>query len=135
MGDLAREKRVGRELLAQPRQQQQRARIVFLPNVCNREQDAGKGREVVSMRGGGLQVRYSTLFIRRQPSHSKNPAHRGRHTSDDVFAETRRQQSVIAIGTDRQQLLRRGRRLPGEVQGRQIALFNERRVIGLQACR
>src|SRR6266567_1477421 len=87
------------------------------------------------MIGCSLEVGDSSLLVRWQTSHAKNPAHRGGHASDDVLAEASGQQCVVAVMADRKQLLPRNSSLLREMQGCQIALFDECRVVGLQARR
>src|ERR1035437_5172809 len=81
----------------------------------------------------GLQVGNSTLLIRRQPAHAKNPSYGSCHASDNVLAEASRQQCVIAIMTNCKQFLRRRGSLLGEVQRRNIAFFKMPRIILLRA--
>src|SRR5580658_4671771 len=135
MRNLAGEQCIFWKFLPQRSQQLQRSRLILLAHIRNREQDSRKRCEVVSTHGGGFEVGNSTLLVRGQPSQAENPAHRGDNAPDNVFAEAGRQQGVVAVGTHRKQLLRRGRRCLGEAQRRQIALFDERRVVGLQTRR
>lgn len=106
MRDFPRKDCVRRKLALQSGQQLQRLGFVLLTHICNRQQDPRKGSEIVSMFGGGLQVGDSALLVGGQAADAKDPAHRGRHAPDDAFAGTRRQQGVVAIGTNREQLLR-----------------------------
>src|SRR5438270_1956294 len=125
--------RVPREFLLQSCEQLQSARLIFLAHIRNGKQDARKWRKIMTALGGGTQVLYSALFVGGQSSHAKDPTNRGCHAANDVFTEARRQQSVVAVVTNREQLLPLGRSLFGEMQRCQVALFDERRVIGLQA--
>src|ERR1700723_4781081 len=100
MCNLTGKQRICRELASQPGPQLQRPRVVLFPDISNRKQDAREGREIVSMFGGGFEVRDSALLIGRQATQAKNPSYGGCHASHDVFAEAGSQQSVVAIGTN-----------------------------------
>ena len=134
MGDLAREKRVCWEFAAAVRSATARARgLIFLAHVGDRQQDAREWREIVSVLGGGLQIGDAALLVGGKP-----PMRRIQRTGAAMLPmmyllNPVRQQSVVAVGTNRQQLLRRGRGFFREVQRRQIALFDERGVVGLQS--
>src|SRR6266498_3606523 len=104
---------------------------VLLSHVSNRQQNSGKGGEVAPMRGRGFQVGNATLLVCRQASQSEDPANGCGHASDDVLAKPGREQSVVTVVTDRQQVLRRCGRLLGVVQRAQILLVNESGIVGL----
>lgn len=106
MRDLAREKCVARKVTAEIRKKLQRARFLFFPHIRDREQDAGEGCEIVSASGCSLKIGDSTLLVGRQAAEVENPSDGGCHAADDVFAESGSEQCVVAVGADREQLLR-----------------------------
>ena len=48
-----------------------------------------------------LQIVNPTLLVCGQTTHPQDPAHRRGHAPDDVLAESRREQCIVAMGTDR----------------------------------
>src|ERR1700689_840584 len=124
MRNLSGKQRIPRKFSSEISQQLERGGLVFFPHVGNRQQDSGKGSEVVSVLGGRFEIGNSTLLVGRKSVQPQNPSNRRRHAADQIFAEAGRQQRVVAVVTHRQQLLRRSRSFLGEMQRRQIALLD-----------
>src|SRR5271156_3522840 len=133
--NFSREKRVTRKLNAQSGKQFEGAGLVLFAHIGDRQQDAGKRRQIVPALRRQLQVGDATFLVARQSPHPHQPAYRRRQASNNVFAESRRQLRIVTIRTHRQQLLRPRRRLFGVVQRRQISLLNQRRIVVLQSRR
>src|SRR5580704_7105040 len=119
-GDLAGEQRIAGKFKAQAVEQLEGAGLVFFADVGDGQQNTCKGSEVVPVCGGGFKIGDPALLVGGQATHAENPAHRGGHAADDVFAEPGGEQTVIAIGADGEQLLRPGGSFLGEVERSQV---------------
>ena len=75
----------------------ERARLVFVTYIGNRQQDARKRLQITSVFSGHPQVRDTTLLVAGQSAHAQQPAHRRRHAADNVLAESGRHQHVGTV--------------------------------------
>src|SRR5208283_5471800 len=109
------------------------ARILFA-YVGDGQQDAGKRRQQMALRGGELQLRDPAFLISWDTSYTQDPADWGSHRPDDVSADSAGQVRVIA-GRVRSEKLRgpRGRFL-GVVERCEIPFLDECCKVGMQSC-
>src|SRR5215467_8521856 len=104
-GDFFRKECVAREFALQVSQELNCPWLVFFADVGDGEQDAREWLQVMSTLSCGLQIGDAALLIGRQASEAKHPANRSGHAPDDVFTEAGREQRVVAVGADGEQLL------------------------------
>ena len=87
----------------------------------------------MSMLRSGLKIADTALLVGRKASHAQKPANWSSHAADHVLAEPCREQGIVAIVAHGEQLLGRCGSLFCEVQRSQVALLDQRCIVGLQA--